>query len=79
MARLVQPGKNGGWIGGTLSWGKLDSYGYFGGYPASQVRLLRELLALYRTRVSQPHYYYSHANERSIELSAFESGRAAPR
>ena len=80
MARLVQPGKNGGWIGGTLSWGKLDSYGYFGGYPDSQVRLLREMLALYRARVSQPHYYYSHShgNERSIELSAFESGRLWP-
>ena len=78
MARLVQPGKNGGWIGGTLSWGKLDSYGYFGGYPDSQVRLLREMLALYRARVSQPHYYYSHGNERSIELSAFESGRLWP-
>ena len=78
MARLVQPGKNGGWIGGTLSWGKLDSYGYFGGYPAAQVRLLREMLALYRARASQPHYYYSHGNERSIELSAFESGRLWP-
>ena len=75
MARLVQPGKHGGWIGGTLSWGKLDSYGYFGGYPATQVRLLRELLALYRTRVNQP--YYSR-DERSIELSAFESGRLWP-
>ena len=56
MARLVQPGKNAGWIGGTLSWGKLDSYGYFGGYPATQVRLLQELLALYRTRVNKPNY-----------------------
>ena len=78
MARLVQPGKSGGWIGGTLSWGKLDSHGYFGGYPAAQVRLLREMLALYRTRASQPHYYYSHGSERSIELSAFESGRLWP-
>ena len=75
MARLVQPGKHGGWIGGTLSWGKLDSYGYFGGYPATQVRLLRELLALYRTRVNRS--YYSR-DERSIELSAFESGRLWP-
>ena len=75
MARLVQPGKNGGWIGGTVSWGKLDSYGHFGGYPATQVRLLREMLALYRTRASQSYYHYSHGNERSIELSAFESGR----
>ena len=76
MARLVQPGKNGGWIGGTLSWGKLDSYGYFGGYPATQVRLLQELLALYRTRVNKPRYYSR--DERSIELSAFESGRLWP-
>ena len=78
MARMVQPGKNGGWIGGTLSWGKLDSYGYFGGYPATQVRLLRELLALYRARDNQSYYYHSHGNDRSIELSAFESGRLWP-
>jgi superfamily II DNA or RNA helicase len=78
MARLVQPGKNGGWIAGSVSWGKLDSYGYFGGHPPTQVRLLRELLALYRARVNQPHYYYSQGNERSIELSAFESGRLWP-
>ena len=78
MGRLVQPGKNGGWIAGSVNWGKLDSYGYFGDCPASQVRLLRELLALYRARVNQPHYYYSQGNERSIELSAFESGRLWP-
>ena len=77
MARLVQPGKNGGWIGGSLSWGKVDGYGRYGEYPGQQVRLLREMLALYRARVSQP-YYYSHADERSIELSAFESSRLWP-
>ena len=78
MARLVQPGKNGGWIGGSLSWGKVDSYGRYEGFPGTQVRLLRELLALYRTRVSQPYYYYAHADERSIDLSAFESTRLWP-
>jgi superfamily II DNA or RNA helicase len=78
MARLVQPGKNGGWIGGSLSWGKVDSYGRYGEYPGPQARLLRELLALYRARVSQPYYYYSHGDERSIELSAFESSRLWP-
>ena len=78
MARLVQPGKNGGWIAGSVSWGKLDSYGHFGDCPAPQVRLLRELLALYRARVDQPYYYYSHGSERSIELSAFESSRLWP-
>ena len=81
MARLVQPGKNGGWIGGTLSWGKLDSYGYFGGYPATQVRLLRELLALYRTRVNQPYYYSQATNVLSScpRSSPAGSGRCSTR
>jgi len=78
MARLVQPGKNGAWIAGSLSWGKLDSYGYFTNCSGLQVQLLRELFALYRTRVSQSYYYYSHSDERSVELSAFESGRLWP-
>ena len=78
MARLVQPGKNGGWIGGTRGWGKLESYGYFTDCSGPQLQILRELLALYRTRDSQPYYYYSHGDERSIELSAFESERLWP-
>ena len=76
MARLMQPGKNGGWIGGSVSWGKLDGYGY-GNYSGTQVGLLRELLALYRTHAHQA-YYYARSDERSIELSAFESSRLWP-
>jgi superfamily II DNA or RNA helicase len=78
MARLVQPGKNGGWISGSRNWGKLESYGYYGDCSATQVRLLRELLALYRTRVNQSYYYYPHGDERSIDLSSFESSRLWP-
>src|SRR5579864_9318129 len=48
MARLVQPGKNGGWIGGSLSWTKLDALHYYGDYPAAQVRLLQQMYAVYR-------------------------------
>src|SRR5262249_5564861 len=48
LARLVRPGKNGGWVNGGLSWIKLDSMNYAGEYPEHQVRLLRELYALYR-------------------------------
>ena len=76
MARLMQPGRNGGWIGGSVSWGKLDGYGY-GNYSGTQVGLLRELLALYRTHAHQA-YYYARSDERSIELSAFESSRLWP-
>ncbi|MBV9445100.1 MAG: SWIM zinc finger family protein [Streptosporangiaceae bacterium] len=78
MARLVQPGKNGGWIYGSLSWAKLDNYDYHGGYRRSHVRLLREMLALHRTRVNQSYYYYSYGDERQIELTAFQSPRLWP-
>jgi len=74
MARLMQPGKNGGWIGGSASWGKLDGYGNQSG---THVGLLRELLALHRAHAHQA-YYYARGDERSIELSAFESSRLWP-
>jgi len=77
MGRLVMPGKSGGWIGGPLNWARLDSYGH-SGYPAAQVRLLQELIALYRVSVRSGYYYYSHGDERSIELSVLESTRLWP-
>jgi superfamily II DNA or RNA helicase len=77
MARVVQPGKKGGWINGSMNWSKLDSYGYHGGgYDTGQVRVLRELFTLYRARGSQPSSgYYSYGDDRSIELSGIESSR----
>jgi superfamily II DNA or RNA helicase len=79
MARVVQPGKNGGWMAGSLAWGKLDGHRMSGsGYPAAQVRLLREMLALYRTRTGQSSYSYPYGDYRSIELSAFESSGLWP-
>ncbi len=79
LARLVRPGKNGGWIAGSLSWGKLDSLGWGGEYPPPQVRLLQEMYALYRSRGNHYSYYgYAYADDRSVELSAFESQRLWP-
>ena len=49
IARLVRPGKNGGWVGGSLSWSRLSSLGYDGNFPPAQVRLLREIYALSRS------------------------------
>ena len=77
MARLVQQGHK-GWVYGNLSWSKLDSYDYHGGYRAAHVRLLRELVALHRTRVNQTYYYHSYGDDKLIELSAFESARLWP-
>jgi hypothetical protein len=78
MARLVQPGRNTGWIYGSLSWSRLDGYEYQGGYRAAHVLLLRELLALHRTRVNRSYYYHSYGDEKQIELSAFVSTRLWP-
>src|SRR5262249_41048358 len=79
LARLVRPGKNGGWVNGGLSWIKLDSMNYAGEYPEHQVRLLRELYALYRASRSAGAYYgFSYGDERTIEMSAFESPRLWP-
>ncbi|HEU5390440.1 MAG TPA: C-terminal helicase domain-containing protein [Streptosporangiaceae bacterium] len=71
MARLVQPGKQGGWVGGSLSWGKLGGYGYYSGPSAIQTRLLRELVALYRTRVS---YLDGKTRDRAAVLREFKEG-----
>jgi superfamily II DNA or RNA helicase len=88
-ARLVRPGKNGGWVGGSLSWAKLDSLLYYGEYPAhpahaahpahpaAQVRLLQEIYAAYRARSSRP-AYYSYGEEKTLDLSAFESRQLWP-
>jgi superfamily II DNA or RNA helicase len=76
-ARLVRPGKNGGWVGGSLGWTKLDSLLYYGDHPAAQVRLLQEIYAAYRARSSQP-AYYSYGEDKALEVSAFESRQLWP-
>jgi superfamily II DNA or RNA helicase len=77
-ARLVQPGKKAGWVGGDLSWGKLDSLQFYGHYPAAQVRLLRELYAMYRLRGGYQAWYPGYGDERYIDLTTFESRQLWP-
>ena len=78
MARVVRPGRK-GWVAGSLSWTKLDSqYGY-DGWPAPQTQLLQEIYAIYRARSGQPFYYgYGYGDDKSIDLSAFESRQLWP-
>ena len=74
MARLVRPGKNGGWIAGDLSWGRLDALSYHDDYSEEQVRLLRELYVLYQACGGRGGYYgYHYGDERLIELSSVGS------
>ena len=73
----MQPGKNGRWVGASLSWARLDSLHYDGNYPGPHVRLLHEIYAVYRSR-SNRSAYYSYGEEKSIDLSAFESRQLWP-
>jgi superfamily II DNA or RNA helicase len=74
LARLVHPGKNGAWVGGTLSWTKLDSLRYYGDHPDSHVRLLQEIYAVCRSGSTRSAYYsYGYGEEKSVDLAAFES------
>ena len=79
LARLVRPGKNIGWVNGGLTWSKLDTLNFAGDYTGDHVRLLQELYALYRARGSRGvHYGYMYGDDRTIDLTAFESGRLWP-
>jgi superfamily II DNA or RNA helicase len=77
IARLVRAGKNGGWVAGGLSWGKLDALSQSGGYSEQQVRLLRELHVLFVTSSSRGGYYY-YGGDQSIEFSSVGSRQLWP-
>ena len=49
LARMVRPGRNGGWVAGGLNWGKLEASYAMVDHVASHVQLLRELYVLHRT------------------------------
>jgi superfamily II DNA or RNA helicase len=78
IARLVRPGKSGGWVAGDLSWGRLDALGYSGDYSEQQVRLLRELHVLHRASGGYGGYGGYYGDERSIEFSSVGSRQLWP-
>jgi len=76
-ARVVRPGKNGGWVAGNLSWSRLDTLRFTGDYRSDHLHLLGEIYGTYRSRwLSSP--YYSYSGERMIDLTAFESRQLWP-
>ena len=78
IARLVRPGKSGGWVAGDLSWGRLDALGYSGDYSEQQVRLLRELHVLHRASGGYGGYGGYYGDERAIEFSSVGSRQLWP-
>ena len=85
QARLVRPGRLGGWVAGYLSWSRLDSMLIRDELPAPQARLLHELFALYRASWTPPHGGQSHGyagagrgDQKYLDLSACESRQLWP-
>jgi hypothetical protein len=84
QARLVQPGRLGGWVAGRLSWSRLDQLLTRAEFPAAQVRLLQELYALYRVSAHDRRHGYYHGyspgygDQKYLDLSACESRQLWP-
>jgi hypothetical protein len=83
-ARLVRPGKRGGWVAGDLSWGRLQALRHCG-YPDAALRVLQELYATYRASRSDStgyHHYsyggYTYGDVKTISLLRFESPQLWP-
>jgi superfamily II DNA or RNA helicase len=79
MARLVRPGKTGGWANGGLSWSGLDTVHYRDDFRPDHVRMLKELYAVCRSREARSSYsYYAYRDDKSIVLSACETRQLWP-
>jgi hypothetical protein len=84
QARLVQPGRLGGWVAGNLSWTRLDYMLLRDEFPPAHVRLLHELFALHRASTTQQGYYSSYSyggyggDQKYLDLSACESRQLWP-
>jgi len=86
QARLVQPGRLGGWVAGQLSWSRLDFLLVRDEIPAAQVRALHELYALHRSGGSSAlhaAFYQRYAapgrgDQKYLDLSACDSRQLWP-
>src|SRR5580692_8331811 len=84
QARLVQPGRLGGWVAGNLSWSRLDFMLLRDEFPEAHVRLLHELYALHRASTTQQGYYSSYSyggyggDQKYLDLSSCESHQLWP-
>jgi superfamily II DNA or RNA helicase len=78
-ARLVRPGKRGGWVAGDLSWSRVAMLRHYG-YPDAHVHLLQEFYAAYRASApnSTGYYSYSYSDVKTISLLKFESPQLWP-
>ncbi|HET8980783.1 MAG TPA: SNF2-related protein, partial [Solirubrobacteraceae bacterium] len=74
MARLMRPGARGGWVNGSLDWGRVEWQAGDAGLREDHIELVRELYRLHQLDRSHSYSYgYGYGGERSIDLSACNS------
>ncbi|VBA50679.1 DEAD/DEAH box helicase [Mycobacterium pseudokansasii] len=81
-ARVVRPGKRGGWVAADLSWGRLSALRHYG-YPDAHLHALQEFYAAYRAGAPNLTGYYSYSytsygDAKTISLLKFESAQLWP-
>ncbi|MCV6986967.1 DEAD/DEAH box helicase [Mycobacterium shinjukuense] len=78
-ARLVRPGKRGGWVAADLSWSRVAALRHCG-YPDAHLHLVHEFYAAYRASAtnSTGYYGYSYPDVKAISLLKFESPQLWP-
>ncbi|KZS58456.1 helicase [Mycobacterium ostraviense] len=81
-ARVVRPGKRGGWVAADLSWSRLPALRHYG-YPEAHIHVLQELYAAYRAGTPNPTGYHSYSytpygDVKTISLLKFESPQLWP-
>ncbi|HEX4518947.1 MAG TPA: DEAD/DEAH box helicase [Gaiellaceae bacterium] len=70
QARLLRPGARGGWVGGSLSWSRLDSWHVAGGgFREDHLALAEQLYALQRAEQGRSSYFYGYRVDKTIDLS----------
>ena len=79
-ARVVQPGaKLDSWVGGQLTWDRLDSRLHTGGLAEPQLSVLRELYWMHRAGDRSGYRAYSYGGgEKLLDLATFESRQLWP-
>ena len=80
VARVVRPGKRGGWVSGDVSWSALPSLAH-SGYRREHIESLRMVLALVQASTANgyPSYHYgSYGAVKDIDLSRLNTANLWP-
>ena len=75
-ARVVRPGKRGGWVAGEVNWSALNMMGHWGFHP-EQVESLRTLFMLLRSSTTNS-YRYAYGVVKAIDLCGFSTAQLWP-